>query len=199
MICPTGTALIRTACTIRAQIPSGVATCWNWAKNRVRHLQNRKYQAAEQAPTRYLYGYFVSEEPSRRGWQGYVKQCSRAVYTAIESGDERRPDPSACQVGKTGAPEMAEPEQHERNDITRFQDKRIEYPWEAHRSERYRRDERSCHPHGESCEENVQHSCRWVGGKRTPQPDELSDAMLVRETEGLKLKIAPLSPGSTYR
>ena len=29
MICPTGMALIRTACTIMNQIPSGVAERWN--------------------------------------------------------------------------------------------------------------------------------------------------------------------------
>jgi YD repeat-containing protein len=32
------------------------------------------------------------------------------MYTAIERGDERRPDPSACEVGQTGAPEVAEPD-----------------------------------------------------------------------------------------
>ena len=111
-------------------------------KTHVRHLQNRKYQGAEQAPTRCPYGGFVSEEPGRRGWQGHVKQRSRAVYTAVGIGDERRPDPSACEVGQTGALEVAEPEQHECNGVTRFQKGRIEYPWEAHLGERYRGDPR---------------------------------------------------------
>ena len=160
----------------------------------MRHLQNRKYQRAEQAPTRCPYGGFVSEEPSRRGWQGHVEQRSRAVYTAVGKADERRPDPSACEVGQTGAPEVAEPEQHECSGVTRFQDERIEYPWEAHRSERYRGDPRGCHPHGESREENVQHSCRLIGGKRTSKPDEQRDAMYNPRNVGLKPQECSLEP-----
>ncbi len=57
-------------------------------------------------------GGFVSEEPSRRGWQGHVEQRSRAAYPAGARGDERRPDPGACEVGKTGRSEVAESEQH---------------------------------------------------------------------------------------
>jgi hypothetical protein len=144
---------------------------------RVRYLHNRKYQRAEQARSRGPNAAFVSEEPGRRGWQGHVEQRSRAAYTAIEKAGEGRPGPSACEVGQTGAPELAEPEQHEAGYVTRFQDGRIEYPWEAHRSERYRGEPGGCNPHRESREENVQHSCCLIVGKRTSQPDEQPDAM----------------------
>ena len=51
MICPTGMALIRVACTSTVQLPNGVARNLEW-QDYSHHLQNRKYQRAEQAPTR---------------------------------------------------------------------------------------------------------------------------------------------------
>ena len=89
------------------------------------HLQNHKYQPAEEAPTRGPYTGFISEEPGRRSWQGHVQQRSRAVYAAEVSADERRPDPSAREVGQTCALEAAEPEQHDCGDVARFQDGRL--------------------------------------------------------------------------
>ena len=73
------------------------------------------------------------------------------------------PDPSTGEVGQTGAPEVAEPEQHECNGVAHLQDERIEYPWEAHRSEQYRGG-----PQGESHEKNVQHSCRLFAADFVP-------------------------------
>ena len=72
---------------------------------------------------------------------------------------------------------MAEPEQHECSGVTRFQDDRIEYPWEAHRSERYRGDQRGCDPHGESREENVQHLSRTITGQRASKTQQLREAI----------------------
>ena len=120
------------------------------------------------------------------------------MYTAKGRGDERRPDPSACEVGQTGAPEVAEPEQHECSDVTRFLDERIEIPWEARRSERYRGDPPGCQPDDESREENVQNSCRLIVGKRTSKPDERRDAMCNPRNVGVRPHKCSLGLASTH-
>src|SRR5579862_3676077 len=68
------------------QGPDSQWRCLTERKAHVHHLQNRKYQRAEQAPTRCPYGGCGSEESCRRSWQGHVEQCSRAVYAAEERG-----------------------------------------------------------------------------------------------------------------
>jgi hypothetical protein len=70
----------------------------------------------------------------------------RRVYHQRKS-TRASPRSKCLRVGQTGVPEVAEPEQHECNGVTHLQDERIEYPWEAHRSERYCGDPPGCHPH----------------------------------------------------
>src|SRR4051812_22423943 len=62
------------------------------------HFQNRKYERAQQARTRYPYRGSISQEPSRRRWQGNVKQCSPTGFKTSGIADERSKDPSARQV-----------------------------------------------------------------------------------------------------
>ena len=89
---------------------------------------------------------------------------------------------------------MAEPEQHDCSDITRFLDERIEIPWEAIWSEGNRDQESGCQLRGESREENVQHSCRLIVGKGTAKPNEQHDATYVPRNVTLKLQESSLTP-----
>jgi len=122
----------------------------------MRHFQNREYERAQQARTRCPYRGPVSKEPSRRGWQGNVKQCSTARFKTRREAEERRKYPTACQVRKTGALKLAATEQHECSDVTRFPNQQIEIPWKAAWSKWYCDQEPGCHPRGENSDEKVQ-------------------------------------------